>query len=145
MENRYGGNVSIQEINSIFLNNAKRYRMNYSHKKENRWNLWEDKSGMTLSFTLNNGVFIPALVGIKRQTLERFYSTCPSNVDGWVKADIDIYYKTLRELIENPQQQRLPKEIEKTKKLVKAKRPTRRKKTDPIPGQLSLFDVEDYT
>ena len=137
MEHRYGGNVGIQEINSIFLKKAKRYRMNYSHK--------EDNSGMTLSFTLNNGVFIPALVGIKRQTLERFYSTCPSNVDGWVKADIDIYYKTLRELIENPQQQRLPKEIEKTKKLVKAKKPTRRKKTDPVPGQLSLFDVEDYT
>ena len=145
MENRYGGNVSIQEINSIFLNNDKRYRMCYSHKKENRWKLWEDNSGMKLSFRLNNGVFIPALGGIKRKTLERFYSACPANVDGWVKADIDIYYKTLRELIENPQQQRLPKDIDRTKKLVKAKKPTRRKKTDPIPGQLSLFDVEDYT
>lgn len=135
--NKFGGNVCQQDINSIFLNNAKKYKMNYSHKKENRWNLWEQDSGLVLSFTLNNGVFIPALVGIKRETLEKFYSTNGSNVDGWVKHHIEYYYKELKTLLQHPEQQRAPKEVEQVKKLVK-RRP---KKNDPIPGQLSFFDM----
>lgn len=136
--NKFGGNVYQQDINNIFISNSKKYKMNYSHKIENRWNLWEKDSGLVLSFTLNNGVFTPALVGIKRETLERFYSSNGSNVDGWVRHYIDYYYKELKVLLQHPEEQRAPKEVEQVKKLVKRRK---KSKNEPIPGQLSLFDL----
>ena len=92
-KNKFGGHTSQEEIKNIMLNNAKTYNLNYSHKKENRWNLWMTDSGTTLSFVLNNGLFIPSISGLTKKTLEKFYSTCPSDVDGWVRASIKEYFK----------------------------------------------------
>lgn len=96
---KFGGHTSQQEINSIMLNNAKKYQLNYSHKKENRWNLWLQDSGATLSFVLNNGLFIPSISGIVKETLEKFYSTCPADVDQWVKSDINKYLKIVKKAL----------------------------------------------
>lgn len=87
MSNRF----SINEISNIMLNNSDKYKLNYSHKKDNRWNLWLQDSGMTLSFTLNNNLFIPSISGIKKMTLTKFYSTTLSDIDLWVKSNIDKY------------------------------------------------------
>ena len=96
---RFGGHTSQEEIKSIMLNNAKTYNLNYSHKKENRWNLWMTDSGTTLSFVLNNGLFIPSISGLTKKTLEKFYSTCPSDVDGWVRASIKEYFKETKRVL----------------------------------------------
>lgn len=96
---KFGGHTSQEEIKSIMLNNAKTYNLNYSHKKENRWNLWMTDSGTTLSFVLNNGLFIPSISGLTKKTLEKFYSTCPSDVDGWVRASIKEYFKETRRVL----------------------------------------------
>ena len=96
---KFGGHTSQEEIKSIMLDNAKRYSLNYSHKKENRWNLWMTDSGTTLSFVLNNGLFIPSISGLTKKTLEKFYSTCPSDVDGWVKASIKEYFKETKRVL----------------------------------------------
>ena len=96
---KFGGHTSQEEIKSIMLNNAKTYNLNYSHKKENRWNLWMTDSGTTLSFVLNNGLFIPSISGLTKKTLEKFYSTCPSDVDGWVRASIKEYFKETKRVL----------------------------------------------
>ena len=96
---KFGGHTSQEEIKNIMLNNAKTYNLNYSHKKENRWNLWMTDSGTTLSFVLNNGLFIPSISGLTKKTLEKFYSTCPSDVDGWVRASIKEYFKETRRVL----------------------------------------------
>lgn len=96
---KFGGHTSQEEIKNIMLNNAKAYNLNYSHKKENRWNLWMTDSGTTLSFVLNNGLFIPSISGLTKKTLEKFYSTCPSDVDGWVRASIKEYFKETRRVL----------------------------------------------
>ena len=98
-KNKYGGHTSQEEIKNIMLNNAKTYNLNYSHKKENRWNLWMTDSGTTLSFVLNNGLFIPSISGLTKKTLEKFYSTCPSDVDGWVRASIKEYFKETKRVL----------------------------------------------
>ena len=98
-KNKFGGHTSQEEIKNIMLNNAKTYNLNYSHKKENRWNLWMTDSGTTLSFVLNNGLFIPSISGLTKKTLEKFYSTCPSDVDGWVKASIKEYFKETKRVL----------------------------------------------
>ena len=98
-KNKFGGYTSQEEIKSIMLNNAKTYNLNYSHKKENRWNLWMTDSGTTLSFVLNNGLFIPSISGLTKKTLEKFYSTCPSDVDGWVRASIKEYFKETKRVL----------------------------------------------
>lgn len=98
-KNKFGGNCYQQDINCIMLNNAKTYNLNYSHKKENRWNLWMTDSGTTLSFVLNNGLFIPSISGLTKKTLEKFYSTCPSDVDGWVRASIKEYFKETKRVL----------------------------------------------
>ena len=59
--NKFGGNCYLEDINSIMSNNARRAKLNYSHKQENRWNMWTDNGGMTLSFVLNRGLFIPSI------------------------------------------------------------------------------------
>lgn len=105
---KFGGHTSQEEIKNIMLNNAKTYNLNYSHKKENRWNLWMTDSGTTLSFVLNNGLFIPSISGLTKKTLEKFYSTCPSDVDGWVRASIKEYFKeTKRVLLDIDTQQEI--------------------------------------
>ena len=96
---KFGGHTSQEEIKNIMLNNAKTYNLNYSHKKENRWNLWMTGSGTTLSFVLNNGLFIPSISGLTKKTLEKFYSTCPSDVDGWVRASIKEYFKETKRVL----------------------------------------------
>lgn len=96
---KFGGHTSQEEIKSIMLNNAKTYNLNYSHKKENRWNLWMTDSGTTLSFVLNSGLFIPSISGLTKKTLEKFYSTCPSDVDGWVRASIKEYFKETKRVL----------------------------------------------
>lgn len=96
---KFGGHTSQEEIKNIMLNNAKTYSLNYSHKKENRWNLWMTDSGTTLSFVLNNGLFIPSISGLTKKTLEKFYSTCPSDVDGWVRASIKEYFKETKRVL----------------------------------------------
>ena len=96
---KFGGHTSQEEIKNIMLNNAKIYNLNYSHKKENRWNLWMTDSGTTLSFVLNNGLFIPSISGLTKKTLEKFYSTCPSDVDGWVRASIKEYFKETKRVL----------------------------------------------
>lgn len=96
---KFGGHTSQEEIKNIMLNNAKTYSLNYSHKKENRWNLWMTDSGTTLSFVLNNGLFIPSISGLAKKTLEKFYSTCPSDVDGWVRASIKEYFKETKRVL----------------------------------------------
>lgn len=96
---KFGGYTSQEEIKNIMLNNAKTYNLNYSHKKENRWNLWMTDSGTTLSFVLNNGLFIPSISGLTKKTLEKFYSTCPSDVDGWVRASIKEYFKETKRVL----------------------------------------------
>lgn len=96
---KFGGHTSQEEIKNIMLNNAKTYNLNYSHKKENRWNLWMTDSGTTLSFVLNNGLFIPSISGLTKKTLEKFYSTCPSDVDGWVRASIKEYFKETKRVL----------------------------------------------
>lgn len=107
MENlRFGGNTSQQEISNIMLSNAKKYTLSYSHKKENRWNLWVQDSGATLSFVLNNGLFIPSVSGTVRKTLEKFYSTCPADVDLWVKADIKQYLKIVKSTLIEEEERR---------------------------------------
>ena len=98
-KNKFGGYTSQEEIKNIMLNNAKTYNLNYSHKKENRWNLWMTGSGTTLSFVLNNGLFIPSISGLTKKTLEKFYSTCPSDVDGWVRASIKEYFKETKRVL----------------------------------------------
>lgn len=98
-KNKFGGHTSQEEIKNIMLNNAKIYNLNYSHKKENRWNLWMTDSGTTLSFVLNNGLFIPSISGLTKKTLEKFYSTCPSDVDGWVRASIKEYFKETKRVL----------------------------------------------
>ena len=98
-KNKFGGNCYQQDINCIMLDNAKTYNLNYSHKKENRWNLWMTDSGTTLSFVLNNGLFIPSISGLTKKTLEKFYSTCPSDVDGWVRASIKEYFKETKRVL----------------------------------------------
>ena len=98
-KNKFGGHTSQEEIKNIMLNNAKTYNLNYSHKKENRWNLWMTDSGSTLSFVLNNGLFIPSISGLTKKTLEKFYSTCPSDVDGWVRASIKEYFKETKRVL----------------------------------------------
>ena len=98
-KNKFGGNCYQQDISCIMLNNAKTYNLNYSHKKENRWNLWMTDSGTTLSFVLNNGLFIPSISGLTKKTLEKFYSTCPSDVDGWVRASIKEYFKETKRVL----------------------------------------------
>lgn len=98
-KNKFGGNCYQQEISCIMLNNAKTYNLNYSHKKENRWNLWMTDSGTTLSFVLNSGLFIPSISGLTKKTLEKFYSTCPSDVDGWVRASIKEYFKETKRVL----------------------------------------------
>lgn len=98
-KNKFGGNCYQQDINCIMLNNAKTYNLNYSHKKENRWNLWMTDSGTTLSFVLNNGLFIPSISGLTKKTLEKFYSTSPSDVDGWVRASIKEYFKETKRVL----------------------------------------------
>lgn len=98
-KNKFGGHTSQEEIKNIMLNNAKTYNLNYSHKKENRWNLWMTDSGTTLSFVLNNGLFIPSISGLTKKTLEKFYSTCPSDVDGWVRASIKEYFKETKRVL----------------------------------------------
>lgn len=96
---KFGGHTSQEEIKNIMLNNAKTFNLNYSHKKENRWNLWMTDSGTTLSFVLNNGLFIPSISGLTKKTLEKFYSTCPSDVDGWVRASIKEYFKETKRVL----------------------------------------------
>ena len=96
---KFGGHTSQEEIKNIMLNNAKTYNLNYSHKKENRWNLWMTDSGTTLSFVLNNGLFIPSISGLTKKTLEKFYSTCPSDVDGWVRVSIKEYFKETKRVL----------------------------------------------
>lgn len=96
---KFGGHTSQEEIKNIMLNNAKTYNLNYSHKKENRWNLWMTDSGTTLSFVLNNGLFIPSISGLTKKTLEKFYSTSPSDVDGWVRASIKEYFKETKRVL----------------------------------------------
>lgn len=98
-KNKFGGNCYQQDINCIMLDNAKTYNLNYSHKKENRWNLWMTDSGTTLSFVLNNGLFIPSISGLTKKTLEKFYSTSPSDVDGWVRASIKEYFKETKRVL----------------------------------------------
>ena len=98
-KNKFGGYTSQEEIKNIMLNNAKTHNLNYSHKKENRWNLWMTDSGTTLSFVLNNGLFIPSISGLTKKTLEKFYSTCPSDVDGWVRASIKEYFKETKRVL----------------------------------------------
>ena len=98
-KNKFGGHTSQEERKNIMLNNAKTYNLNYSHKKENRWNLWMTDSGTTLSFVLNNGLFIPSISGLTKKTLEKFYSTCPSDVDGWVRASIKEYFKETKRVL----------------------------------------------
>lgn len=98
-KNKFGGHTSQEEIKNIMLNNAKTYNLNYSHKKENRWNLWMTDSGTTLSFVLNNGLFIPSISGLTKKTLEKFYSTSPSDVDGWVRASIKEYFKETKRVL----------------------------------------------
>lgn len=98
-KNKFGGHTSQEEIKNIMLNNAKTYNLNYSHKKENRWNLWMTDSGTTLSFVLNNGLFIPSISGLTKKTLEKFYSTCPSDVDSWVRASIKEYFKETKRVL----------------------------------------------
>lgn len=98
-KNKFGGNCYQQDISCIMLNNAKTYNLNYSHKKENRWNLWMTDSGTTLSFVLNNGLFIPSISGLTKKTLEKFYSTSPSDVDGWVRASIKEYFKETKRVL----------------------------------------------
>lgn len=167
---KFGGHTSQEEIKSIMLNNAKRYSLNYSHKKENRWNLWMQDSGMTLSFVLNNGLFIPSLSGLRRKTLEKFYSSSPADVDSWVKHSIKEYLSTLKEAINQLNTKKelecykeyleskytqeheeflteeeiasMYQEPEEVKEVKKLVRKT--KKSREIPGQLSLFDLEGW-
>ena len=172
-KNKFGGNCYQQEINCIMLDNAKRYSLNYSHKKENRWNLWMQDSGMTLSFVLNNGLFIPSLSGIRRKTLEKFYSSSPADVDSWVKHSIKEYLSTLKEAINQLNTKKelecykeyleskytqeheeflteeeiasMYQEPEEVKEVKKVKKLVRKtKKSREIPGQLSLFDLEGW-
>ena len=56
-------------------------------------------SGTTLSFVLNNGLFIPSISGLTKKTLEKFYSTCPSDVDSWVRASIKEYFKETKRVL----------------------------------------------
>ncbi len=189
---KFGGHCSQEEIKSIMLNNAKKNSLNYSHKKENRWNLWMTDCGMTLSFVLNNGLFIPSISGLAKKTLEKFYSTCPADVDSWVRADIrqylEIVKSTLKEIDtqreieayeaymrsyyadmaridaeseaqrynrENDEflteeeyaqayQQETDQLIHENEELVKRLKPVRRRKDRQVPGQMSLFDLEEF-
>ena len=192
---KFGGHTSQEEIKSIMLHNAKTYNLNYSHKKENRWNLWMTDSGTTLSFVLNNGLFIPSISGLTKKTLEKFYNTCPSDVDGWVRAHIRTYFEETNRVLQDIDTQReieafeaymrryyadvaaidrddeteaqrynrendefLTEEeyaqayqqeaqqlVEDTQQLVLKLKPVKRNKKDQlIPGQLSLFDMEEF-
>ena len=94
--NKFGGNCYLEDINSIMSNNARRAKLNYSHKQENRWNMWTDNGGMTLSFVLNRGLFIPSISGVRTLTLEKFYFKSPSDVDSWVRADVRMYLETVK-------------------------------------------------
>lgn len=135
--NKYGGNIPLEEITKIFQVIAKKYNLNYSHKKENQWNLWQQDSGLVLSFILNRGMFTPCLVGIKRETLERFYSSTPSNVDQWIKKFVSDYYFVLKDLLVHPESQQPPKEVAAVQRQVKR----RIKKKEQVPGQLSFEDL----
>lgn len=91
MINEFGGNLSQKQINNIIFKNVEKYKLNYSHKKENRWNIWMTDAGMTLSFTLNKGLFIPSISGINKKTLTKFYSSNESDVDQWIKQSLKEY------------------------------------------------------
>lgn len=95
--NVFGGNVFQRDIDNIMSSNAKKSELEYSHKKNNRWNMWMKDSGMTLSFVLNNGLFIPSISGTCKKTLEKFYSASPDIVNSWVKAHIRTYLEILKE------------------------------------------------
>lgn len=161
--NKFGGNVYQQDLNAIFSNTARKYQLNYSHKKENRWNMWMQDSGLTLSFVLNNGLFIPSLSGIEKRTLEKFYSSCASDVHGWVQHHTKTYFEVLKARLEQAQSIEdairehreeheeflTPEEIasmypepvvEETQQLV-LKKKRKRARDKQVPGQLSIFDL----
>lgn len=165
MENKHGGNVPQYELERLFASAAAQYHLNISHKKSNRWNFWQKGVNLTLSFVINNGLFIPSLSGQRTETLEKFYSSNPSIVDEWIKEDIKYYYKVVDEIIRVPIQTRQtlvrepehqhvyivvensnninintqPQQPEKPKTLTK--KPRRNSKQ--CEGQMSLFDVDD--
>jgi hypothetical protein len=136
----YGGGCFIEDINKLMLDNAKKNSLNYSHKKGNRWNMWLTDSGLTLSFTLNKGLFIPSISGQRRKTLEKFYSTCPSDVDGWVKSHIKTYLSELKDVLTHPEP---PKEVQEVQTLIK-QRKAKKQASKQIEGQLSIFDMEGF-
>lgn len=96
----FGGGCRIDDLNNIMSNNAKMFKLCYSRTKRNRWNLWVPEGGMTLSFVLNKGLMIPSISGIKKLTLDKFYSTCPNDVDSWVKLHINTYLKEVKSYLE---------------------------------------------
>ena len=98
--NKFGGNVSQERLTEIFKNRSKEHELLYSHKKENRWNMWLKDSGLTLSFVLNNGLFIPSVSVIVRQTFEKFYSSNEADVDSWVRYNIKQYFEALKKELE---------------------------------------------
>ena len=93
----FGGGCTLQEISNIMLKYSKKYELNYSHKKDNRWNLWLGDSGMTLSFVLNRGLVVPSVSGVKKKTLEKFYSTNPADFNSWVGKHIKTYLTMIKE------------------------------------------------
>lgn len=85
------------EIMALMISASRHAGLNMSHKKQNRWNFWISGGGATLSFTLNNNVFIPAISGVVKTTFDHFYNTCPSDVYDWVKHYIKVYLEKVKE------------------------------------------------
>lgn len=165
--NSFGGNIYMSDIEMIMKKNAVRYNMNYSKTKENRWNLWIPNSGITLSFVLNKGLFIPSISGVVKKTLIKFYSDSIYDLDLRVKEAIKIYYTDLRQIVAdretlkeveeyNKQKDSIIEEhkkeheefltdedydyIEEIVEVKKTKKKVYKKKRNEIPGQLSFFD-----
>lgn len=141
MEDKKFGNVWESSLNRLFLDNAEENNMNYSHKKGNQWNLWVPDSGLVLSFITYKGKMTPCLVGIKKETLERFYLSNLAQIDLWIKKDIKYYFEQL-ELLCSPTEisQVSQEEVAYVRQLVQKKK-GKKAKSKQVEGQLSFKDM----
>ena len=113
--NKLGGCYEL-ELNHLFSKQAEKNKLNYHHSRQNQWNLWQNDSGLVL--------------GIKKESLEKFYCQNPALVDEWVKKDIKYYFEVLRELLEE----------QKLQPTEEYQRSRKKRKNTQIEGQMSLKD-----
>ena len=128
------GNCDEVSLNTIFLEYARLNDMICSHVEKNKWNLWKDKMGLVLTFIVYNGKMIVCLVGKKSETLNKFYCSCPRDVEGYVKEYVRYYFETLRGLLIEEQEER-----ELGQKVLTRRR--KKAKEKPIKGQISFEDL----